>query len=390
MKRWIVGIALFMLSSTAFSQTMVDSKFGKGIRIMAKDSSFTMKFSTRIQSLFEGTTNISDDGTIGASSSKFLVRRARLKFGGYVYNPKVQYKIELGISNRDHGSPIPETKNSARIILDAVVKWEFAKNTYLWVGQTKLPGNRERVISSQKLQFVDRSLLNSYYNLDRDMGIQLRNKWKAGNIVIKEALSLSQGEGRNITAKNVGGYKYTGRVEVLPMGEFTSKGDYFGSDLKREDKPKLAIGVTYDYHDRATRQRGNQKDYMPETKTMYTTIIDAMFKYKGASVMLEYADRQAEGSALLYGVYFPDMFYYTGSGLNASLGYLFKNNIEIAGRYTSIRPDSDLFFESDINMYTLGMSKYVVGHSLKVQGDVSYTEKSGNKLLYRIQVEMSF
>ena len=30
------------------------------------------------------------------------------------------------------------------------------------------------------------------------------------------------------------------------MGSFSSKGDYKGSDLKREKTPKLALGITYD------------------------------------------------------------------------------------------------------------------------------------------------
>jgi phosphate-selective porin OprO and OprP len=34
-------------------------------------------------------------------------------------------------------------------VLDAVAKWNFAENFSLWFGQAKLPGNRERVISSQ-------------------------------------------------------------------------------------------------------------------------------------------------------------------------------------------------------------------------------------------------
>jgi len=118
------------------------------------------------------------------------------------YNPKVKYKIELGISNGDHGNPIPQTKNSSRIILDAVVKWNFAGNFELWAGQTKLPGNRERVISSQKLQFVDRSELNSKYNIDRDMGFQLRHHHNLGSMLIREIVSMSQGEGRNVTAGN--------------------------------------------------------------------------------------------------------------------------------------------------------------------------------------------
>ena len=37
-------------------------------------------------------------------------------------------------------------------ILDAYLKWNFYKNFEIWAGQTKLRGNRERVISSQNLQ----------------------------------------------------------------------------------------------------------------------------------------------------------------------------------------------------------------------------------------------
>jgi len=42
----------------------------------------------------------------------------------------------------------------------------------------------------------------------------------------KEIFSIAQGEGRNITSGNIGGHQYTGRVEFLPMGNFTSGGDY--------------------------------------------------------------------------------------------------------------------------------------------------------------------
>ena len=56
--------------------------------------------------------------------------------------------------------------------MDAVLKNHINENWSLWFGQTKLPGNRERVYSSQELQFVDRSLVNARFNLDRDVGVQ--------------------------------------------------------------------------------------------------------------------------------------------------------------------------------------------------------------------------
>ena len=130
--------------------------------------------------------------------------------------------------------------------------WNFAPDWELWVGQTKLPGNIERVVSSGNLQFVDRSILNSRFNIDRDVGLQLRHKDKLGkNFVIREKIALSQGEGRNVTEGNQGGLQYTGRIELLPFGEFTSKGDYSSSDLKREPTPKLMVSATYDHNNNA-------------------------------------------------------------------------------------------------------------------------------------------
>ena len=388
-------IAFFTVAAitTASAQSTIKSKFGKGISIIAEDSSFSMKFSTRFQSLMVNEIVLQDDISNQTVKTNALLRRARLKFGGFVFNPKFQYKIELGLTNRDHGSPIPETKNSARIILDAVLKYKIAKNTTLWVGQTKLPGNRERVISSQQLQFVDRSLLNSKYNIDRDVGVQLHHKFKIGKVVLKEKLSMAQGEGRNITSGNQGGFEYTARLEWLPMGEFTKKGDYFSSDLYREKKPKLAIGATIDHHDNAARSRANQGSFLSETRTLSTIFIDMMFKYNGFSMMAEYTDKSApKGSVVTYDTTGDaDEYFYTGKGLNVQAGYLFKNNWEVAARYTAIDPAATNG-QDNIKMYTLGVSKYIVGHSLKMQTDISLTQTGDNDavLMHRLQFELAF
>jgi hypothetical protein len=389
MKKVIFTLNVVLISILTINAQSLN-KFGKGISVTGKDSSFAMKFSTRFQNLFISELDLEDNEI----ETNFLVRRARLKFSGFAHSPKLQYKVELGLSNRDHGSPIPETKNTARIILDAVVKWEFMKNTSLWVGQTKLPGNRERLISSQKLQFVDRSLLNSKYNIDRDMGIQLHHHCKIGGMIIREKISLSQGEGRNITTGNYGGYDYTGRLEFLPFGNFRSKGDYFGADLKRGQKPKLAIGFTYDYNDNASREHGNSKDFLPHTRTLSTIFADAMFKYKGVSVMAEYANKvTTDGTSWVVidtaGV--PSEYFYTGTGLNCQIGYLFKKNWEVAGRYTFIQPSSINQID-DIAMYTLGFSRYIVEHNLKIQTDVSLTQQGTAEpvLMHRLQLELAF
>ena len=199
------------------------------------------------------------------------------------------------------------------------------------------------------------------------------------------------GEGRNITANNVGGYEYTGHLEYLPLGEFASKGEYFGSDLKRESSPKLAIGVTYDFNDNATREQGFKGDYMAVEQDMTTLLVDAMFKYQGISTMLEYANKQTSGNPVGVDINGNTGVFVTGTAINAQAGYLFNNNFEVAGRYTLVQPENENW-DDDHTIMTLGISRYVVGHSLKIQSDVSHInyETKDDKLQVRFQVELSF
>ena len=405
----LLVISLLLLSTVALGQQKVESRFGKGVYLVANDSSFSMKFNARVQSLllFEapvGSENLMDDMT-----SNWLIRRSRLKFSGFAYSPKVKYKIELGLSNRDHGGESIHTNNTSNLILDAFLRWNFYKNMEVWIGQTKLPGNRERVISSQKLQFVDRSLVNSRYNIDRDMGIQFRNKFNIGNIATRQALAISQGEGRNRTNKKdpnpSNGFEYTGRIEVLPLGEFSGKGDYFSSDLKREETPKISIGVTYDMNKNAARIGGNLGSYIEDENDLVidsalcnlnTVLADVFIKYKGFSLLSEYANKTLDGSRLYDEEGDIINNYYTGTGLTVQAGYLMDNNLEPAVRFTTITPEKES--ERDIQeMITFGLSKYIVGHSLKIQTDFSlinetdqFTDETSQEYMFRFQVEVAF
>ncbi|PTM06930.1 MAG: porin, partial [Bacteroidetes bacterium] len=171
------GLVLFLITQISFAQdnTITTPSFGKGlINYTAADSTFSTKVSARIQSRFNSTWNY-DNNEYGNAEYNFIIRRARLKFDGWAYSPKLKYKIELGLSNRDLGGINSFTNNAPNQILDAVIMWSFAKNWELWAGQTKLPGNVERVVSSANLQFIDRSILNSRFNIDRDLGFQIRH-----------------------------------------------------------------------------------------------------------------------------------------------------------------------------------------------------------------------
>ena len=392
-------LAILFSTLTIEAQEISDTSFGKGIiNYTAKDSTFSIKFAPRIQ--FRSETNWDYNGTnYNSPEHNFLIRRARLKFDGWAYSPKLEYKIELGLSNRDISGANEFNRNTPRYILDAVIMWNFYENFELWVGQTKLPGNVERVVSSANMQLIDRSLLNSRFNIDRDIGMQLRHHANlGGDFIIREKVAISQGEGRNITEGNEGGLQYTGRLEFLPFGLFKSNGDYFQADLAREASPKLMIGVTYDLNQDAVKTRSNLGSYMfLEDGSLYETdittlFVDTMFKYKGFSFMGEYANRDAENPVAMEadGTETGDIVL-VGNALNLQAGYLFKNNYEIAGRFTTT-DYNNVTSRLGEEQYTLGVSKYIVGHKLKVQSDVSYTTLEGDaeSIAFRIGFDLHF
>ena len=391
-----------MFASCLFSSVAAQintEKFGKGIQFMSKDSSSFMKMNFRFQNLMSNTWQATD-GTLTDVETKMLIRRSRLKFGGYAVSPKLRYKVELGLSNRDiGGGSSSEFSTTANLILDAWVAWDFYKNFTIQFGQSKLPGSRERIISSADLQFVDRSLLNSRYNIDRDFGWQLKHHFTIGSkFIVKETFAFSQGEGRNVTAGNFDGSDFTFKLEFLPFGAFQKKGEYIGSAIKYEKSPKLAVGISYDHNQNAVRTRGQLGSFIKDSEgnylgnTLNTTFIDLMFKYQNWSLMTEYAQKSTgdkspfviDTQGDLVGTFF------TGTGYNIQAGYLFNSKWEVAGRYTTISPTEGV--ASDIVQYTLGINKFIVGHKVKVQTDFTYiaVASSTDEFVWRTQVEFQF
>jgi hypothetical protein len=392
----ILGCICAFLNTNA--QETNAPKFGKGLfNLIGQDSTWSMKVGLRFQTLATSKWDVNNG--VSNPESSMLIRRSRLKFDGFAFSPKLKYKVELGLSNRDQSGASEYTSNAPRYILDAVLKWNFSGNFVLWFGQTKLPGNRERVISSANLQQVDRSLLNSRFTIDRDMGVQLRHHFNlTDTFLVKEIFSIAQGEGRNITTGNLGGHQYTTRVELFPFGDFKSKGDYKGSDLKFEPSPKLSLGVAYDFNNNASKTRSNQGSYMTNDTGFYSTnistlFVDAMYKHQGFSLMAEYANRTADDAFAKNsdGSLTGDEVQ-VGNGLNIQTGYLVSKTVELSGRYTNISLDKEITGKGSENQYTLGLSKYIAGHGLKVQTDLSYTDIGfkTNQLLYRVQVDIHF
>ena len=98
--------------------------------------------------------------------TQFRFRRARFKAKGVVFRPWVQYAVEHDLINN---------RFLTGDLTIAPVDWLQLK-----VGQWKATYNRERVDSSGKQQFVERSIVNRPFTIDRQPGAMLTGRLMKG------------------------------------------------------------------------------------------------------------------------------------------------------------------------------------------------------------------
>lgn len=364
--------------------------YGKGLGLTSADSLFQFNIRFRMQN--RATASFSDEEESEFSAQ---VRRLRLRFDGYVGDPKFSYVIQLSFAAGDVGV-IQEGQN-INVIRDAIVFYRPNKNWNVGFGQTKLPGNRQRINSSGALQFTDRTINNAQFNIDRDFGLQvyyLKNKPDAFGYEIKTAIST--GEGRNWTQTSDNKMAYTGRVELYPFGNFTKGGAYFEGDLMRETTPKLMFSGTYHFNHGALRTQGQQGGLLFESRDLTSILLDAIIKYNGWAFQTAYLQRDTP-NAITTSPEEPSQqrFVLAGSGYDAQLSYLFLNNLEVSGRYSYSTPKSQIKnILPESNQFSLGVTKYIWEHALKIQGEATYEtatldlNPSNNSWYVRFQVEI--
>jgi len=364
--------------------------YGKGLGITSPDSIFQFNIRFRMQNRATYLQNEDEDPAIDGQ-----IRRLRLRFDGYVGNPKFIYAIQLSFAPGDVGE-IRDGEN-INIIRDAVVFYRPNKHWNFGFGQTKLPGNRQRVNSSGGLQLSDRTINNARFNIDRDFGFQVHNQNEhLDKFSYNLRSAISTGEGRNSTDKPDNGLAYTGKAELYPLGVFTKDGAFFEGDLKREPKPKVMLSGAYQYNDMARRVGGQLGDDLFAKRDMQTLLIDGMVKYNGWAFMTAYMQRTAKDPITVNPDDATDLRYvYTGHGFDYQLSYLFPSHYELIGRFSTQNVDKDIeALTPNTKQYTLGITKYVWEHAFKAQfevnlDDLSYFDGSSKKNFYvRFQVEI--
>lgn len=298
------------------------------------------------------------------------IRRARIHAEITLLENRLDFFGQLGFSPLDRANEFGKDGNESPL-LDAYFTYQLNENYRFKFGQFVMPGALSRMVTYQNLQFIDRSPTTFFATIDRDRGFMFEGSQSLGNVVINQFVAISTGEGRNYFQENLGGFMFSGRLEVLPFGNFDNDGESTISDFSGQNNFKLKMGTAYSLNDNAARSGGNVGDLIIAERDVETIIFDVFAKYKGASFLGEFVIRNVtipvvyEDASSILGIYA------SGYAFNLQGGYTLNKHWELTARYNQIIPE-EVTRQSQEEVFTLGINRYITGTSIKAQTDVNY------------------
>lgn len=335
-----------------------------------QDSSFSVLLRGRIQNrfIYEATPlNPYLPHLSGVSNT-----RTRLILSGNSYGKKLSFLLQIGFGQSDQD----DYNQSNDVLRDAVIWYHPIKNLHIGFGQTKLPGNRQRQVSSQYLYFCERALANNYLNIDRDQGVFLYGDIRPGKQVIHFRSCLSTGEGRNIIPTDYG-LAYTGQLEYCPLGDFGEANLFSEGDLLRENKPRLSISASVHYNDAARRTMGETGSFLSRPNYFLSYFSDLTFRYAGFEINAEYLARKAAYQTDKSG-HIP----LTGDGYTLQASYTFNDKWGLGFRKSKFEPQkiNRQNLREEIQ-HSFVLNRFFKGHKIKLQFEVY-----SHELFYRTSV----
>lgn len=365
-----------------------------GLEFTSRDGRYSADFGFRIQSLVSA-----DFGeNFSLTGTQAQIKRLRLRINGHAFSPKIEYSLQLGFSGYDT-SPLPDGKMN--LIRDAMIYYLPDDCWKIGFGQTNIRASRAQLNSSSSLEFVDRSIVNSEFTVDRDFGLFCEyNYGDTDRFAFSASASATLGEGRNWVASSTSGFAYTARIELYPNGRFHAKGNYSESDIYSEDTPKIMIAGAYSFNDNALRVQGQKGALFTHgtTKDLGSYYVDLVLKYRGFAFVADFMGRHCS-DPFFTGEDYSREAVFTGQGLNLQTSYVFDSKWGIALRNSTLFADQETATEfGRWNQTTLGVTRYISSHRIKLQVDASYnhttdapagiaTDASG-KWSVRFQVEL--
>jgi len=352
-----------------------------GFRFESRDGNFRTDLQWRAQ-LRASTPLDSDPRQLSAFAAEdktnFEARRLRMKIGGHGYQPWLRYYFEVDLQ------PSRDVDDSSASASARVISWRADIAKWDWggirVGQWKVDLNRERVDSSGRQQFVERSISNRVFTIDRQVGIQLRGRsFRETRADISYWAGVFNGEGRGVR-NNDDGLMYMSRVQWNFLGRDPA---WRMTDVEYTELPTGSLALAgFTNTGSCTRWSssgcGNLDGFeSPATAASDQFKIDQVvqefsFKYRGLSILQEYHEKTIRDRS--------DGSKHELTGGYAQAGYFFHHlfpsvpaPLEFAMRVALVdEPNAvNRVFENKRREYTIGANWFFNGHNNKLTVDLS-------------------
>ncbi|MCG8553933.1 MAG: OprO/OprP family phosphate-selective porin, partial [Proteobacteria bacterium] len=336
--------------------------------------------------------------------SNFEARRLRMKIGGHGYKKWIKYYFEIDLQpSKDVDGGLGDR---ARVI-DWRITVQPIDEIGFRVGQWKINYNRERVDSSGRQTFVERSIVNRVFTIDRQVGVMLQGRlFKETPADLRYYAGIFNGEGR-ATNNDDGELMYMARIQWNFLGRDLK---WRQSDVKYHEKPAGSLAFAYaDNNGRCTRWSssgcGNLSAFPGAAGSLNAQfertqwVQELAFKYRGLAIQQEYHEMKVDDKYL-------NMLSHDYQGMYAQIGYTnhgalapLPEGLELAFRYAYVIESVAVTNNRDRQRreeYTVGVNWFFAGHNNKVTVDYSYLtlkditgmDYSDNRV--RLQWDISF
>ncbi len=307
------------------------------------------------------------------------VRRFRVKLFGALPSHNISFYTQPSFDRGEAGLEL------------AYIDWNPWKKTEVTVGQFKVPATRQFMVSSGRLQLVDRSFADAEHRLLYDVGLMVRQRLSIGERSLVQMYgSATTGEGSE-RAPAEGGYSYTVRMEYLPLSDFDQ---YRISDLTRSNRLRISGAMAYNLNVDAVQTGGSIGKYMGGFQSDIGTVYaDLLLKYNGWSLFSQGTLREAVPATDAPG--FGDLNVINeGNTFVVQSGYMVSDKTEITGRFALYNPSKQVDYAIEgRRQYTVGATHFFRSDELKVQFDAGYIENTPvdhGHLIVRGQLQIDF
>ena len=397
MKKLIITIIFLLSISYVFSQeserNSASFSLGDGISFTFNEGKYKFDIFGFIRPsyIYSEDKIFNNDGSYSNVYRQFKSQNSNLYFTGEAIDEKLSFTIQMDYSSSDP-------------LVEAFIGYHINEKTTLYFGQMQVSHNNlEMTQNEDQLRLANRGLISqTYTESGEEFGIFLETSF-GDSFLVEPKFAITSGDGRNSFGvdsrdSDKGGVKFGSRVNIFPLGSFEDGNQDSTVDLTNEEKLKAQVGFAFSKNFGASNLVGDGhgdfilydnlgNEQFPDYSQLF---FDLNLKYKGFSLLFEYADSFASGLNGIYtdpngfNVLQPEEiseYLILGDSQGIHFGYFTKNGYSLDVIYEQLNPEfvsvlNPIFRQS--NNFGIGLSKYLSDNNIKLQASLFKTEIKNN------------